>query len=225
MSENKKTLRQSSRPMGTIYPKKIQKVLHGEDVKKIKVYKTGVNENAFITRKVGDTWIDKDGYKWEQLAGNCVMKHPKIGNLGMPWFCPECGRIMKGKADEKMWMLHQKCLKCVVAFEHKLRIEGKWEEYEKKKIIENKLAFLKETLKQAEDHVNITLKKKIDFHNEDGRTETWDNGNYKFEKEFVLKQIEEIKELINKMELVRSGELTEEEAFTNGDTNVNEVQS
>ena len=67
-----------------------------------------------------------------------------------PWFCPSCKKTMKKKLDNKFWRMMGHCFDCQVKIENKLRVEGKWEEYEKKKILENKKAYLKD-LKQSID--------------------------------------------------------------------------
>ena len=43
-----------------------------------------------------------------------------------------CNCIEPGVADLKMKAIHGMCLNCVVEMEHKLKLEGKYEEYEKK---------------------------------------------------------------------------------------------
>jgi len=212
MSENKRSLRPSARPMGTIFPKKIQKVLHGEDVKNIKIYSSEKNKDANIIRKIGDTWLNKDGKLCEQKDG-WVYTHPRIENNITPWFCPKCKKTMKSKVDEKMWRIHDMCSTCVAKMETKLRLEGKWEEYEKKKIRQNQLSYYKEIRSQLEDYINTSIKKNVDYHNEDGSTETWVNEQYEYQLEFFKKELEDTNELIIKLELLVSGEKTEEELF------------
>ena len=43
------------------------------------------------------------------------------------------------------------CVDCVAEFETKLRIEGKWEEYERNKIKENIRSFIKDTEQQVQE--------------------------------------------------------------------------
>ena len=61
-----------------------------------------------------------------------------------PWFCPKCGQIMEKRLDDKMWNVHNMCFNCVVEFEHKLRVSGEYDDYEKKKLSANKLSFYKD---------------------------------------------------------------------------------
>ena len=55
----------------------------------------------------------------------------------MPLFCPNCGKVMKKRLDDKMWRLFGHCFDCQVEIENKLRITGEYETWEKKKILES----------------------------------------------------------------------------------------
>ena len=56
----------------------------------------------------------------------------------MPWFCPKCDSIMKKRLDRKMWMLFDHCFECQLEEEHKMRVEGTFENYEKRKFFLNR---------------------------------------------------------------------------------------
>jgi hypothetical protein len=84
--------------------------------------------------------------------------------------------------------------------EHKLRIQNKWEDYEKSKMKENAIAWLKE----AEKDKNLIAEElsKLQFANEFGDVENWETGKT---KEDFIKQIEEEfqkfrEDFINKLE-------------------------
>lgn len=207
-----KTARPSARPMGTIYPGKIQKVMHGEDIRDLKFFIPGKNEDANTVRKVGDTWVDKDGYVWEQMNG-WVRKHRKIEHHGVPMFCPKCNRIMKHRIDDKTFYIHGECMKCTAKRETQMRIDGTWDEYNRQNIRKNKVAYLKDIKGQMEDYIKREVKPKLDFHNEDGGTEEWVNESYEKQLEFFNKELEYINDMIEKLELVISGEKTEDEVF------------
>ena len=53
----------------------------------------------------------------------------------LPWFCPDCKRVMKRNIDEKMWYLHGHCFECQLEIENRMMIEGTFDEYEKKKVL------------------------------------------------------------------------------------------
>jgi len=67
-----------------------------------------------------------------------------------PWFCPECNKVMKSRLDDKMYRLHNQCFDCQVKFENKLRIDGKFEEWEEKKVLNNQLSYVKEQIESIE---------------------------------------------------------------------------
>ena len=69
----------------------------------------------------------------------------------MPWFCPKCKKVMKSSADDKMWRLFGHCLECQVEFEHELRTTGKYQDWENKKILENKKSIILEQIASIED--------------------------------------------------------------------------
>ena len=69
----------------------------------------------------------------------------------VPWFCPECTRVMKKRLDDRMWYLYGHCFECQVRVENKMRIEGTYDEWAEKKIIANKLAWLKDQKQSIEE--------------------------------------------------------------------------
>jgi hypothetical protein len=171
--------------------KAVKEMLGGEH--KTQTKKTiSFTDKVFVKREVGETWADDKGQKWEQRKGYKV----KVGKLSklreeLKSF-PNCNKetctmTEPGTADLKMKAIHGMCLNCVIEMEHKLKLEGKYEEYERKKLLANAEAWLK----QAEVEKNIlktTLK--ASFVNEDGSIEEWAEGmtetelDEKIEKDF-----------------------------------------
>ena len=76
----------------------------------------------------------------------------------MPWFCPECNKVMKQKLDDKMYRLHNQCFDCQVRFENKLRIEGKYDEWEQKKMLNNQLSYINDQIHSIEEWKEQTSK-------------------------------------------------------------------
>ena len=64
----------------------------------------------------------------------------------MPWFCPKCKKVMKQRLANKVWMKFNHCFDCQVELENKMRIAGTYDEWEKNKIKENKIAFIKDQI-------------------------------------------------------------------------------
>ena len=69
----------------------------------------------------------------------------------VPWFCPECKKVMKRRLDDRMWYLYSHCLDCQVKVENKLRIDGTYDEWATKKVIANKLAWVREQKQSIEE--------------------------------------------------------------------------
>ena len=85
-----------------------------------------------------------------------------------------------------MRVIHGMCFDCVIEMEHKLRIQGKYAEYEREKMKQNALAWLKE----AERDKNLIAEElsKAEFVNSFGDVEKWDVNTT---KEELLRKIEE----------------------------------
>ena len=93
------------------------------------------------------------GYKSkEKEKGDIIPKMTEImQDVRMPLFCKECNKVMKKRLDDKMWRLYGHCFDCQIKIENKLRIEGKYEEWEKEKIKQNKIAFIKDQMQTIEE--------------------------------------------------------------------------
>lgn len=157
--------------------KAVQEMLGGEH--KTQTKKTVSFDNKEVVRReVGETWTDDKGQKWEQRKGYKV----KVGKLSelreeLKQF-PNCKEgcesyLDPGQADLKMKAIHGMCLNCVVEMEHELQLKGEYEEYEKKKLLSNAEAWLKQAEVEKEI-LKTTLKSS--FVNEDGSIEEWGGG-------------------------------------------------
>ena len=140
-----------------------------------------------VDHKEGDVWTEggkdwtiKDGIKQTATKLDKVKKEAIL-----PLFCPSCGGIMKKRNDVKMYNIHKKCFDCVIDMEHKLKIEGKYEEYERNTLANN-----------AEDYTNdleLYLLEALNtsndqFVSERGEVERWKGG---LDKEKVTKELKE----------------------------------
>ena len=172
----------------------VKKLLAGEHDSQQKV-QVGYNENnkeENVTRKVGDKWFDSDGNEWEQKDGY-KLKLGKVWQQELHQYlntfpnCPKenCTCGIPKKIDEKMRRIHGMCFDCVVKMEHKIRLEGKWEEYEKRKVKENALAWLKEA-ERDKNSIADELSR-MEFTNDFGDNEKWKTP---FNKEEMLEKIE-----------------------------------
>ena len=131
--------------------------------------------------KVGEEYTDSEGTIWTRdEAGFLKNKTNFIGKYTMPMFCPEddCGRIMKGRADDRMCILRGKCHHCVIDEEAKIRQAGKWEEYQQSIVEGNAKAWVADMENLAKDWVEEQSKEQVQFiMNSGGELETWDTKN------------------------------------------------
>ena len=86
------------------------------------------------------TWIMKNGIK------QTFTKFDELKKLIIiPLTCPNCKKPMNNsQANKKMYMIHQKCLDCVIEYETQLKRDGKYKEYEKKYQHDNINGYLKD---------------------------------------------------------------------------------
>jgi hypothetical protein len=118
-----------------------------------------------------------------------------------PWFCPECNKVMKRKLDDKMYRLHNHCFDCQVKFENKLRIEGKYEEWEEKKVLNNQLSYIRDQIESIEDWKEQTSKPfevfdQVGVKELELQTEKWSDNKEQIEKwsEEALEELSKLKE-------------------------------
>ena len=157
--------------------KAVKEMLGGEH--KTQTKKTiSFTDKVIKRREVGETWTDDKGQKWEQRKGYKV----KVGKLSelrteLRTF-PNCNKetctcTEPGQADLKMKAIHGMCLDCVTLMEYDLKQKGEYEEYERKKMLANAEAWLKQAEVEKEV-LKTTLK--ASFVNEDGSIEEWAEG-------------------------------------------------
>jgi len=132
-------------------------------------------------RQIGDIWKDEKGEEWEQRAGFKIKKgkldeiRQMINANKMPANCPECHEPMTKRLDVTFWKLDNHCLDCHINFEHQLRIEGKYEQYEKDRIRKNAEAWLAEAEQEAKEIIE-SFRNPLAFANSDGTLEQWEGG-------------------------------------------------
>jgi hypothetical protein len=129
-------------------------------------------------REVGEIWTEKDAagneVTWEQCKGYKI-QHGNFDELRKELdqlSCPSCSNSLSKRLDKKMMSIHKMCFDCVVKMEHELRLDGKWEEYEKSKVKENILAWLKEAEVEKNELVFL-FRNPTQFINQDGSLEKW----------------------------------------------------
>ena len=128
-----------------------------------------------VDYKEGDVWVEnkktwtiKDGIK------QSISKMDKIKKeIFMPLCCPKCSKVMKKRLDKPNYKIHKMCFDCVIDFEHKLRIEGKYEDYIKTLKLKNRLTEIDETENMFLELANQSNEGYISEH---GELERWKGG-------------------------------------------------
>ena len=136
--------------------------------------------------KVGDTWEDVDAkgniYVIEQHDGFRTRKPKNSAVLGkvreeLRSFpnCSDtcCGADPNYYLNKKMRAIHGMCFNCVIEMEHELRKQGKFEEYAKKRIEANALAWLKNAEQDVEMLREVYTKASKLVINGEGETDTY----------------------------------------------------
>lgn len=121
-----------------------------------------------IWEEGGKKWIIKNGLKQTFTKLDKVKKEAIL-----PLFCPSCSNLMKKRNDTKMYNIHKMCFDCVIDMEGKLKIEGKYEEYERNTIANNAGDYV--------DHLEAYLMEALNTSNsqyvsERGEVENWKGG-------------------------------------------------
>jgi len=137
--------------------------------------------------KEGDIWEEK-GKKWT-IKDGIKQTYTKLDEVKkaaiLPLFCPSCGGIMKKRNDTKMYNIHKMCFDCVVKMEHKLKIEGKYEQYERDMLANN----AEDYINDLESYLLEALNSSNDqFISEQGEVERWKGG---LDKEKVTEELKE----------------------------------
>ena len=144
------------------------------------------------------------GYKGEgKEKGDIIPKMTEImQDVRMPLFCKKCDKVMKKRLDDKMWRLYNHCFDCQIAFENQLRIDGKYDEWEKEKVKQNKISFIKDQIQALEEWRD---KKAPVFYNQVGvnypelEKERW-AGDIPAQKEMAEEALVEYTEVLNELE-------------------------
>ena len=128
-----------------------------------------------VDYKEGDVWVEnkktwtiKDGIKQTISKMDAIKKE-----IFMPLCCPKCSKVMKKRLDKPNYKIHKMCFECVIEFEHKLRIEGKYENYIKTLKLKNRLTEIDETENMFLELANQSNEGYISEH---GELERWKGG-------------------------------------------------
>jgi hypothetical protein len=155
--------------------------------------KTGVQigyTKEYVEHKEGDVW-EENGKNWT-IKNGIKMTISKLDNvkkiLQLPLTCPKCSKAMKNnEVNKKMYSIHNMCYGCVIEFETKLKIQGKYKEYERNMVQKGLDVYIKE----LEDlMLELALSSNEEsFVTEAGDIEKWSGGN--IDKEKIIEELAE----------------------------------
>ena len=135
-----------------------------------------------------DTKVTNHGDKISELSE--IMQEAR-----MPWFCPKCKKVMKNRNDKPFYNIHKMCFNCVIDFEHDLKKQGKWEEYQrnvKNNELDNRIAEFKLWVKEKLEEGNDS------FVSESGEVERWvgkvNKGKVEEHVKDVIEYLESLKQ-------------------------------
>jgi hypothetical protein len=136
--------------------------------------KTDTNDS----RAVGEIWTDENGIEWEQRSGFRIQKgkldsiRKQLSKSKMPAHCPKCQQAMTKRLDAKFWALEKHCFDCQIAYEHEMRINGTFDQYEKQRILNNAESWLTEAEAEAQELIKI-IDSELTFSDTEGALEKW----------------------------------------------------
>jgi len=161
--------------------------------------------NKFTKRTEGDVWEER-GKLWTIKNGikRTITKMDQARKEFLtPLCCPNCSGPMKHPLDEKMWAIHKTCFPCVIEMEHKIRKSGKWDEYEKAKILANANGFVKDLEQFFNDYVKESVAKSN--VTEDGMVEKWQDVGQTYIEDVTAQGLKNIKDTINDYNKTKDG--------------------
>ena len=98
--------------------------------------------------------LDEKKKRREQVLAERQEKSDRsdaLKGVRTPWFCPKCKKTMKSHLDDKMYRLYDQCFDCQVKFEAKLRAKGTYENWERQKVLNNKLSWIDDMISSVEN--------------------------------------------------------------------------
>ena len=131
MARSKESIRQN---------KAMRAILRGETPEKRIVIAVGDKE-----------FKEKMKLEREEQRKRSAERFDSFKEFRMPWFCPKCNKTMKKRLDNKFWRIQGVCFDCILEMENKLRIDGKYESYEKRKVLQNRLSWVKDMIQGIEE--------------------------------------------------------------------------
>lgn len=143
-------------------------------------------EKTESRHKIGDEWVDAKGIRWIQKNGYRERVNKQVDSIRelIRQKCSRCGKdvnLFGNRYDDKLFPKTGMCYDCLIDYETVLRIEGKYENYEKRKVLSNRLGMLNELRVHVVESIEYLKKSdgKLTFaSNGFGDVETWSGMDY-----------------------------------------------
>ena len=148
-----------------------------------------LRQEGEIWTERGKTWTMKNGIKKTVTKFTQVRK-----NLQTPICCPKCSKPMK-HFDEQIYKFNNVCLNCTVEFEHELRKLGKYDEYERVRVLANAKGYVIDLDKFFSEYFKDSSNK--GFITEDGDIEAWIGNTTKRVEEIVKPELDKLKKQLD----------------------------
>lgn len=157
------------------------------------------SDSDVVTRKNGEIWTDVNGKRWIKKNGfkkaiNSVNSSTVDATKQV---CKDCSMEIKwgNRYDQIFFNKTGRCQECVAKYESKLRLQGKFEEYEQKKYFSNQLSISREFKTKIDESISyIENNKKISFPNGDGTLDMWTIER----RDLIIKDLKKDLKKINK---------------------------
>lgn len=167
----------------------LKRILKGKDPKKnLQVgYDKKVNSGPTRgDRKPGDTW-EENGKTWTITENGTIQNVTRLDKFRVPFRCPECKNVMKGKKDRKAYFANETCLNCMIDYHEELKKAGKFKQFAFRKRLLDAKSWIRDQLEQL-DEFKEQIKENPEFVHSDGTVEEWDN---QMDSEKIIEEYEE----------------------------------
>jgi len=132
-------------------------------------------------RKLDERWVDAKGKVWEQRSGYKAIVNEKADAIRdlVRQNCSKCHIDLRWgtQLDKRFFPKTGMCYNCTIDHDTKMRMDGTWDVYEKRKVLKNQLAYIQDMrnyIKESIDYLTTT-DGKMSFVDEKGKLETWTN--------------------------------------------------
>lgn len=161
--------------------------------------------------KIGDVWTDVRGKTWKKTKSGKVSVNKQIDSIReiIRPSCSGCGMDMHmfgDRIDDKLFAKTGKCFACLELEETTMKMEGKYEEYEKKKLLINQRSIMQDLQKYVEESIDYLKKEgsQLTMVCSNGVVINWDGGDLskglKVAEEDLIKIKENIETLNKEIE-------------------------